>query len=98
MTDGATNSQKQKGLVAFAAIAVLLAILLLFGRTQFLTGDEPRYLMYAVAFWKTGSFSMTLPDWQRSMWSQRQQADIRPMPSLRQTRSFPRLAPTRSPR
>jgi hypothetical protein len=65
MTNDATMSQERKGIAVFAAGAALLASLLLFGRMQFLTGDEPRYLIYATAFWRTGTFTMTLPDWQR---------------------------------
>ncbi len=46
----------------FYVVACVLAVLLLPLR-QILTGDEPRYLMYATALLKYGRFVMTMPEW-----------------------------------
>jgi len=37
----------------------------LFSETQILTGDETRYLMYAVSMWQNGHPLLSLADWQR---------------------------------
>jgi hypothetical protein len=47
------------------ALALLLCAILLAGPKQLLTGDEPRYLIYSLSFWKTGGFAATLHEWQR---------------------------------
>ena len=49
--------------VGFCIIAFSITILILGGDTQALTGDEPRYLMYAYSILKNGRFVMTLPEW-----------------------------------
>lgn len=51
-------------LAAVFTLMAAIAISLIIAPTQLLTGDETRYLMYAVSIWRTGSFQMTLPDWQ----------------------------------
>lgn len=52
------------GIAAFGALAVLIAGLLLLAiPRQALTGDEPRYLMYAVSFFRHGHVLMPLPEW-----------------------------------
>ena len=50
-------------MLGFGIIAFSLSVLLLFGHTQILTGDEPRYLMYAFSILRYGRFVMTLPEW-----------------------------------
>jgi hypothetical protein len=51
--------------IGFFIFALCLAVLLVFGRRQGLTGDEVRYLMYAYSILKNGRFAMTLPEWQQ---------------------------------
>ncbi len=51
--------------LALSGLTLILALLLLFGHRQVLTGDEPRYLMYAVSILKNGRYVMTLPEWQQ---------------------------------
>ena len=48
----------------FWTISGSLALVLLVGHTQLLTGDEPRYFLYARALLEHGSFEMGLPEWQ----------------------------------
>ncbi len=62
MTDFRLGRTSQIG---FGIIAVALGALLLAGPTQSMTGDETRYLMYSYSILKNGTFTMTLPEWQR---------------------------------
>lgn len=54
-------SERLAGRLLLAALVVLGAVLL--GRHQILTGDEPRYLMYALAALRDGRFQMDLAEW-----------------------------------
>ncbi len=44
---------------------LLLLLFVLFGNAQVMTGDEPRYLLYAMSFIRHGSFVMPLSEWNR---------------------------------
>jgi hypothetical protein len=50
--------------MGFLIIAFALSAMLLLGHKQVMTGDEPRYLMYAYSIVENGRFVMTLPEWQ----------------------------------
>ena len=49
--------------LAFALLALMIVLPLVAGHKQELTGDEPRYLLYAIAFIRHGHFLMALPEW-----------------------------------
>ncbi|MBP0493841.1 hypothetical protein [Roseomonas indoligenes] len=49
--------------IALAALLVGVAALLLTTRRQGMTGDEPRYLLYAASLIRHGSFTMPLGEW-----------------------------------
>lgn len=49
--------------LAFIALMAVLGFLLLNSNQQFLTGDEPRYLIYAVSFIRHGVFVMQPSEW-----------------------------------
>ena len=51
-------------IIGLCALALALTALFLGGHTLVLTGDEPRYLMYAASILKYGRYVMTLPEWQ----------------------------------
>lgn len=53
----------KKSFFAFLVISFFLMFLLIFGNWQILTGDEPRYLMYAYSSMAHGRFVMTLDEW-----------------------------------
>eukprot|EP01037_Dinobryon_pediforme_P010802 gene10803-10880_t len=50
--------------LGFAGLTLAIAIVHLTGRPLALTGDEPRYVMYAVSMLRYGRFAMTLAEWQ----------------------------------
>lgn len=56
-------SSDRKSLIGFCSIAIVIAILLLAGSWQDLTGDETRYFMYATSLWRYGRFHMTMDEW-----------------------------------
>ncbi|WP_338664424.1 hypothetical protein VQH23_04495 [Pararoseomonas sp. SCSIO 73927] len=49
--------------IALAALLVAVAALLLAMRRQGMTGDEPRYLLYATSLIRHGTFTMPLEEW-----------------------------------
>ncbi|MGI4747839.1 MAG: hypothetical protein ACRYGI_07550 [Janthinobacterium lividum] len=49
-------------------LMALLSFLLLNSNRQLLTGDEPRYLIYAVSFIRHGVFVMQQSEWSRLSW------------------------------
>lgn len=49
--------------IGLCALGAVLAALLFLRQQQFFTGDEPRYVMYAVSILKHGRFLMTLREW-----------------------------------
>ena len=51
--------------IGFIVVSLSVSVCLLFGRGQTLTGDEPRYLMYAVSLWRNGRYVMSLSEWQQ---------------------------------
>ena len=61
----ALSVQSDNTALTLAGLALVLVLLLLFGHRQVLTGDEPRYLMYAVSILKNGRYVMTLAEWQQ---------------------------------
>jgi len=67
------------GVIGVLAIAAVIAVLLFAAPLQVLTGDEPRYLMYAVSIWRNGTFQMSLPDW-KSLYSSVTHAETSGLP------------------
>lgn len=49
--------------VTFALLALAIVLRLLTGHSQAVTGDQPRYLLYATAFIRHGYFLMSVPEW-----------------------------------
>jgi hypothetical protein len=52
-----------RSLSIFIILSLITVIVLATGQ-QILTGDEPRYLIYATAILKNGTYQLNLPDWQ----------------------------------
>lgn len=57
--------RERAGAIGFVIIAFSITAVLLFGRGQTMTGDEPRYLMFAYSILKNGRFLMSLSEWQQ---------------------------------
>ena len=57
-------TSERGAIIGLCALALALTVLFLGGHTLVLTGDEPRYLMYATSILKYGRYVMTLPEWQ----------------------------------
>lgn len=49
--------------LVFAMLIALLSVFLMSSHRQFLTGDEPRYLIYAVSFIRHGHYVMPVAEW-----------------------------------
>ena len=52
-------------LIGVCALALLLAPVMLLMPTPYLTGDEPRYLLYAVSIIRHGVLVMPVPEWEQ---------------------------------
>ncbi len=60
---GIDLSSRRFHVLGFAALALAIAVILLTGKPMGLTGDEPRYLMYAYSLLHHGRFTMSLAEW-----------------------------------
>jgi hypothetical protein len=67
------------GPVAMWVLGFLIATLLYFAPGQSMTGDEPRYLEYAVSFWKHGRYQMEFPEWQHLKLEATGESDTQPI-------------------
>lgn len=61
---GVDLSSRRFHLFGFLALAFAISTILLSGKPMALTGDEPRYVMYAMALLRYGRFNMDLAEWQ----------------------------------